>query len=77
MTPTREDPDVVTGLIKRCLQNHDEAKRLFQTLVTENRRQIDLPQEKLQLTQKQHDEFVARYSSEVGPTIWESKRAKT
>lgn len=74
---TSKDRDVVTGLIKRCLDDRDEAQRLFKELITDNRREIELPDGKLQLTQKQHDEFVARYSSEVGPTIWESKRAKT
>lgn len=76
MSMQREDDDRVTQLISRCLKDPKEAERLFRALITENQKAVELPGGRIELSQKEHDEFVARYSSEVGPTQWESKRAK-
>ncbi|BCR06320.1 hypothetical protein DESUT3_33890 [Desulfuromonas versatilis] len=77
MNTVIKDEDVVPRLISHCLKDHGEAERLFQALITDKQNEIDLPEGKLHLTKAQLDEFVERYSSEVGPVLWESKRAKT
>ncbi len=76
MTSDREDEDRVTPLIRRCLQSREEAERLLSTLITENRREVELPEGTIRLNEAEHGEFVTRFSAEVEPTIWTSKRAK-
>lgn len=76
MTRLANDDDKVTRLIRYCHSDRQHAENLFQQLITDNARSIQLPEGTLTLSQDEHDEFVARYSAEVEPTIWESKRLK-
>jgi len=75
MIGTNQD-DKVTLLIRHCFRDKSNAKALFQHLITEQALSIDLPEGKVVLTRQEHDEFVERFSSEVEPTLWESKRLK-
>lgn len=68
--------DKVTLLIRHCFQEKANAEALFQHLITERARSVDLPEGRITLTPQEHDEFVERFSSEVEPTLWESKRLK-
>lgn len=65
------DDDNVSYLIGRCLRNREEAKRMFETLIRKNMRTIEMFAGTLNLSQAEHDEFVARFSAEVEPTLWE------
>jgi len=76
MTQLNSSDDKVTRLIRHCHDNRMHAENLFQRLITEKGMSIDLPEGRMTLSPEEHDEFVARYSAEVGPTIWESKRLK-
>jgi hypothetical protein len=76
MTDIMQSDDKVTALIKHCHGSRDNAEDLFQHLIAEKALSVDLPEETVSLTQEEHDEFVERYSAEVEPTIWESKRLK-
>lgn len=71
-----EERDVVTTLIKHCHRGQEAAETLFRTIVTEESRSIQLPEGEVELTAEDVGEFVARYSAEVEPTLWESKRLK-
>lgn len=68
--------DKVTRLIRHCHGNRSQAENLFQHLIAEKGMSIDLPEGRMTLSPEEHDEFVARFSAEVEPTIWESKRLK-
>jgi len=76
MTRLASENDKVTRLIQYCHSDRQRAEDLFQHLITEDARRIELPEGLMTLTQDEHDEFVERYSSEVEPTLWESKRLK-
>ena len=68
--------DSVNHLIGMCLQNKAEAEWIFDLLVTRNLREVNLITGNLHLTQEEHADFVARFSAEVEPTIWESSFRK-
>lgn len=70
------DGDTVNHLIGRCLSNKADAVRMFDTLIKRNGRQIELFTGTVDLTQAEHDDFVARFSAEVEPTLWESSFRK-
>ena len=70
------DGDVVTGLIGYCHQGRDRAEKLYQRIIVEHNLQIELPEGIVHLTEAQYNEFVERFSAEVGTTIWKSKRLK-
>ncbi|MDT8441352.1 MAG: hypothetical protein RQ723_06795 [Desulfuromonadales bacterium] len=65
------DGDNVSYLIGRCLRNQQEAERMFEALIRKNMRTIEMFAGTLNLSQAEHDEFVARFSAEVEPTLWE------
>jgi hypothetical protein len=71
------DGDVVTGLIGYCHQSREAAENLYQRIIVEHNLIVELPQETIRLTEEQYNEFVERFSAEVGTRIWESKRLKT
>lgn len=68
--------DCVSHLIGRCLRSKDDAERIYDILVSKNRRRIDLITGSVHLSPEQHAEFVSRFSAEVEPTIWESSFRK-
>jgi len=76
MTNRQHEDDVVTRLIGYCHQGPDYAEKMFNTLIAERRERIELGGEEIELTREEIGEFVARYSAEVEPTLWASKRRK-
>lgn len=76
MTDRQHQEDVVTRLIRYCHLGPDHAEKLFNTLIAQRRDRIELSGEEIELTREEIGEFVARYSAEVEPALWESKRRK-
>lgn len=70
------DGDVVTGLIGYCHQGRAAAEKLYQSIIVEHNLSVELPDATIRLTEEQFNEFVERFSAEVGTEIWESKRRK-
>ena len=68
--------DRVSHLIGQCLRNKSDAESMYNTLVSRNLRKIDLITGSVQLSPEEHAEFVARFSAEVEPTLWESSFRK-
>lgn len=64
--------DSVSHLIGECMRSKADAERVYDLLVSKNLRKIDLITGSIHLTPAEHAEFVARYSAEVNPSIWES-----
>jgi hypothetical protein len=64
--------DSVSHLIGECMRSKEDAERVYDLLVSRNLRKIDLITGSIHLTPAEHAEFVARYSAEVNPSIWES-----
>jgi len=72
-----ETPDTVTLIIKACHKSENEAKRIYHQIAEQRRGSLKLDNgTTVHLSKKQIGEFVERYSSEVEPTYWESKRLK-
>jgi hypothetical protein len=67
---------VVSRLIRFCHQDRESALKVYEEVVVGQQRSIQLPDGKVTLTQKQLEEVIERFSSEVGPEIWESKSGK-
>lgn len=76
MQEQNSDLDRVSHLIGYCHTGRNQAERLFDTLIAHMGYDVDLPEGTIHLSQEEHDEFVARYSAEVEPTLWESKSGK-
>jgi type II secretory pathway component PulL len=73
----REVSDPVSLIIKDCHQSENEANRIFHQLAEERQHYFTLQNGKrVHLSDQQLEEFAARFSSEVEPTYWESKRLK-
>ncbi|PLX92126.1 MAG: hypothetical protein C0621_10260 [Desulfuromonas sp.] len=68
--------DTVTRLVRYCHQGEEFAQRLFDEVISQGMLDIKMPEGMMHLSQEEHDEFVARFSAEVGPTLWISKRRK-
>jgi hypothetical protein len=68
--------EVVTRLIRHCHQNKAAAVKIYEQVVVGRQKVVELPDGAVSLTQDQLDKFVERFSSEVGPEIWESKSGK-
>jgi hypothetical protein len=64
--------DSVNHLIGQCLRSKADAEWLYDMLVSKNLRKIDLITGSVHLSPAEHTEFIARFSAEVEPTIWES-----
>ena len=64
--------DTVSHLIGECMRSKEDAERVYELLVSRNLRKIDLITGTIRLSPSEHAEFVARYSAEINPTIWES-----
>ena len=68
--------EIINRLLKLCHQDKESAEKLYQEIIVENKRNVQLPDGPLLLSQSQVEEFVERFSSEVGPEIWISKSGK-
>lgn len=76
-TEQRYENDVVTHVIKYCIADKGFAEKAFDLIAAAKARSIDLPDGSVTLSEEEAGEFVERFSSEVGPTLWESKRRKS
>ncbi len=73
----QELSDPVSLIIKACHKNEEEANRIYHLLAEERQHRFTLENETIvHLSEEQLGEFVERFSSEVKPTYWESKRLK-
>ena len=63
--------DTVSHLIGECMKSREHAERVYDVLVAKNKRKIDLITGSIHLSPSEHAEFVARYSAEVNPSLWE------
>ena len=68
--------EVINRLIRFCHQDKESAEKLYQEIIVERKRSIQLPDGQVMLSQSQAEEFVEHFSSEVGPEIWISKSGK-
>lgn len=76
MTSQNMDIDVVSRVIKYCIADPLFAEKTFVSVTSEGQHSVKLPDGEVHLTDEEIGEFAVRYSSEVEPTIWESKRRK-
>jgi len=73
----REASDPVSLIIKVCFRSEDEAKRIYHLLAEERQHQFQLESgTTVHLSDAQLGEFAERFSTEVEPAYWESKRLK-
>jgi hypothetical protein len=73
----KEISDPVSLIIKQCHQGEAEAKRIYHLLAEERQQRMNLDKGTVvHLTDEQLGEFVERFSAEVEPTYWVSKRLK-
>lgn len=75
-TKQRYDDDIVSHVIRFCLENKEFAEKAFDDVTAGKRRTLLLPDGEVTLSEWQAGEFVERFSSEVEPTLWKSKRRK-
>lgn len=68
--------DSVSHLIGQCLRSKEDAEQIYNVLISRNLKKVDLITGSVHLTPKEHADFVARFSAEVEPTIWESSFRK-
>ena len=69
--------DSVSLIIKACHKSESDAKRIFHQLAEKHIHNFKLDDgTTLHLSDDQLGEFAERYSSEVVPTYWVSKRLK-
>ena len=68
--------DRVSHLIGQCLRSKTDAEWIYDILVSQNLRKIDLITGSVHLSAEEHAEFIARFSAEIEPTIWESSFLK-
>ena len=68
--------DRVSYLIGQCMKNKDDAQWVYDLLISRDLRKVDLITGSVHLSHEEHAEFVARFSAEVEPTIWESSFRK-
>ena len=74
---TRTSSDPVSMIIKACHRGEAEAQRIYHLIAEERRHRIVLDDNThLFLSDRQIGEFAARFSSEVEPEYWVSKRLK-
>lgn len=73
---TEKREDRVSHLIGECLRSKADAERIYDILVSRKLDKIDLITGSVHLTPEERSEFIARFSSEVEPTIWESSFRK-
>lgn len=76
MTTQQMDVDPVSRIIKHCIADHLFAEQIFTAVTRAKDHCVKLPDGEVCLSDEEAGEFAVRYSSEVEPTIWESKRRK-
>jgi hypothetical protein len=76
MTSQNRDIDVVSRVIKYCIADPLFAEKTFVSVTSGQQSSVKLPDGEVHLSDEEIGEFAVRYSSEVEPTIWESKRRK-
>ncbi|HKL26785.1 MAG TPA: hypothetical protein VJ910_11210 [Desulfuromonadales bacterium] len=76
MTPAAPGTDTVSHILKYCIADEDFAKKVYQQVIAEGGRTVALPDGEVQLSEAEHRAFAERFSTEVEPTVWTSKRAK-
>lgn len=76
-TEQRYAEDVVTHVIKYCLEDKDFAEKAIADVAAKKQRTLQLPDGDVTLSEEQAGEFVERFSAEVEPAFWESKRRKS
>lgn len=76
MNPEASGTDNISHILKFCIDDEDLAKRVYQQVIAEGNRTVELPDGKVQLSEAEQREFAERFSTEVEPTVWTSKRAK-
>ena len=64
--------DRVNHLIGQCLRSKADAEWIYDILISQKHKKIDLITGSIHLTPDEYTEFVARFSAEVEPTIWET-----
>lgn len=64
--------DNVSHLIGQCLRNKSDAERMYEQLICREAHKIDLITGSVHLTPAERQDFIARFSAEVEPTLWES-----
>ncbi|BCA81027.1 hypothetical protein [Desulfuromonas sp. AOP6] len=67
------EKDVVSHILKFC-RDHEFAKKVFQQIIVEKNKHVQLPDGEVQLTDEEMTEFVERFSAEIEPTLYTSKR---
>jgi len=73
----QEISDPVSLIIKACHQGEDEANRIYHLLAEERQHDFILGNHAVvHLNDEQLGEFAERFSSEVEPTYWVSRRFK-
>lgn len=72
----KSNDDVVSRLLGYCMQGREKAEEMFNTLIAGRKRHLSLAGEDLELTEEELAEFAERFSAEVEPAFWESKRLK-
>ena len=74
---THAHADPVSRVIKQCHQGEQEANRIYHLIAEKRQHHILLGDNtELELSDEQIGEFVARFSAEVEPEYWHSKRLK-
>ncbi len=75
--PRESTTDPVTRIIKECHKGEQEANRIFNLIVERRLSHLLLEDNtELELNEEQIGEFAQRFSSEVEPEYWHSKRRK-
>ena len=76
MQTRQADFDPVSRVIRECHRGEDIATRIYHQIAEEHRRSIVLDGAPVELNEAQAGDFVQRFSSEVEPEYWHSKRRK-
>ncbi|MEJ2200888.1 MAG: hypothetical protein P8X63_07730 [Desulfuromonadaceae bacterium] len=76
MTSPEKTRDIVTTIIKECHNSKAIAETLFNAIANKKQRTLRIANQEITITEAEAGEFVERFSAEVEPTLWESKRRK-
>ncbi len=76
MSAEKNAIDTVTRIIKECHTGKETAEKIFKAIASDKTRSLHLSDGPVSISDEDAGEFVQRYSAEVEPTLWESKRRK-
>lgn len=76
MRTERPNLDPVSRIIGECHRSEDAATRIYHQIAEERRRSVVIDGTTVVLDERQAGEFARRFSSEVEPAFWVSKRLK-